>query len=332
MTDLYRIFGVELSPYSVKVRSYFRYKQIPHQWVVRSPSTADEFQKYARLPIIPLVVTPEGESLQDSTPIIDEMEQRFPSPSIHPEEPTSQFMSTLLEEFGDEWGNKWMFHLRWARDEDCLSAGGRIAALNAPGVDDATLASVREQIVRHMKGRVHFVGSNDVTGPGIERSFRDAIRLLDVHLTDRAYLFGGRPAYADFAMWGQLYCTWTDPTGGALIEAHAPRLLDWVHRMLWPRAEGAFESWESLAPTLMPFIEDQVGGLFLPWSVANLEANAAGSQEFSVELKGQPFTHQPQKYQAKSLQVLRKKYSDFAGDGGLREILAAGGCLAAVQS
>ena len=29
--SVYRIFGIELSPYSVKVRSYFRYKRIPHE-------------------------------------------------------------------------------------------------------------------------------------------------------------------------------------------------------------------------------------------------------------------------------------------------------------
>ena len=69
MSEKYKIFGAELSPYSVKTRSYFRYKNIPHKWVVRSPSTADEFQKYAKLPIVPLVVTPEKEGIQDSTPI-----------------------------------------------------------------------------------------------------------------------------------------------------------------------------------------------------------------------------------------------------------------------
>ena len=31
----YRIFGAEISPYSVKVRSYFRYKGIEHEWIVR---------------------------------------------------------------------------------------------------------------------------------------------------------------------------------------------------------------------------------------------------------------------------------------------------------
>ena len=30
MADGYRIIGAEMSPYSVKARSYFRYKEIPH--------------------------------------------------------------------------------------------------------------------------------------------------------------------------------------------------------------------------------------------------------------------------------------------------------------
>ncbi|MBM4270528.1 MAG: glutathione S-transferase domain-containing protein, partial [Deltaproteobacteria bacterium] len=60
MAELHRIFGAENSPYSVKVRSYFRYKGIPHEWIVRSAATQAEFQKHAKLPLIPLVVTPEG--------------------------------------------------------------------------------------------------------------------------------------------------------------------------------------------------------------------------------------------------------------------------------
>ena len=62
--DGYRIFGSELSPYSVKVRSYFRYKGLAHEWIPRSPAVQAEFQKYAKLPLVPLVVTPEGEGLR----------------------------------------------------------------------------------------------------------------------------------------------------------------------------------------------------------------------------------------------------------------------------
>jgi glutathione S-transferase len=332
MTEHYRIFGAELSPYSVKIRSYFRYKQIPHQWIVRKPGSEEEYKKYAKIPIIPLVVTPEEESLQDSTPIIEAMEQRFAKPSIHPQDPVCQFVSTLIEEFGDEWGNKWMFHLRWARDEDCMSAGGRIAALNAPGADEATRITIREQIIGHMKGRVFFVGSNAQTAPQIEQSFSDGIKLLDDHLRDRAYLFGGKPCFADFGLWGQVYCAWTDPTGSALIEANAPHLLDWIHRMLWPTDVGEYEHWESLAATLMPFITDQIGELFAPWTVANTAAMIAGEEEFTVQLKGQSYSQKPQKYHVKSLRVLRDKYAHVSGNAKLATVLEAAGCLTAVQS
>ena len=69
----YRIFGSELSPYSVKVRAYFRYKGIAHEWLTRTPDTQAEFDAHARLPLVPLVITPEGEGLQDSTPIIERL-------------------------------------------------------------------------------------------------------------------------------------------------------------------------------------------------------------------------------------------------------------------
>ncbi len=42
MPDTYRVFGSEFSPYSVKVRSYFRYKRIQHEWLVRSAATGAE--------------------------------------------------------------------------------------------------------------------------------------------------------------------------------------------------------------------------------------------------------------------------------------------------
>lgn len=46
MTQLYRIYGIEVSPYSVKVRSNFRHKGIPHQcipgWRPRSLARSDQ--------------------------------------------------------------------------------------------------------------------------------------------------------------------------------------------------------------------------------------------------------------------------------------------------
>jgi glutathione S-transferase len=327
MATPYRIFGAELSPYSVKVRSYFRYKGIPHEWIVRGPANQAEFQKYAKLPLMPLVVTPEDQGLQDSTPILEAMEARFPEPGIHPSDTSLAFVSALLEEFGDEWGNKWMFHYRWAREVDQNSAAERLASVMAPGLEGEQLAGAIAGVKQRMVGRVWFVGSNEETAPQIEESYRETLDLLEAHLGARPYLFGARPVFADFGLWGQLYNCGSDPTPGAILRKQAPSVVAWVERMLEPKAEGEIEPWAALAPTLAPLLARQVGRLFLPWSDANARAIAEGKDEFSVELDGRRFTQKPQKYHAKSLAELRRKYASAGAGKELDEILGAADCL-----
>jgi glutathione S-transferase len=331
MADTYRILGAEMSPYSVKIRSYFRYKAIPHQWVLRNAASQAEFEKYAKMPIVPLVITPEGSGIQDSTPIIEKMERLFPEPSIHPDDATARFISALIEEFGDEWGNKWMFHYRWAREVDQVASAGRLARMRVPKAREPEHAAVTEKVRARMVDRVWFVGSNATTAPQIEAGFLDMLGLLDRHLSTRPYLFGGRPALGDFGLWGQFYELWKDPTAGALIEGDAPHVLDWIQRMLSPKAEAAFEAWFTLAPTLMPILTDQVGGQFMPWTLANENALAEGREEFSVTLGDKIWTQKPQKYHARSLGMLRGRYAEVADKTALDPVLAAAGCLAGLR-
>jgi glutathione S-transferase len=331
MTKPYRIFGAEMSPYSVKVRSYFRYKGIPHRWIVRNSDTEAEYQQYAKIQIVPLVVTPEDKGMQDSTPIIEQVEAQHPQPSIHPSEPTSAFVSALLEEFGDEWGNKWMFHYRWAREVDQLCSAGRLARAMMPGADEERHAAMTTMVRERMVGRVWFVGSSPQNAPFIEHSFQDGLSLLDAHLANRPYLFGGRPSFGDLGVWAQIYEAWTDPTPGALIEGRAHNVLAWVQRMFWPRAEGDFEPWSSLEPTMMPLLQQQVGHLFMPWTLANAAAIADGREEFTVALDGHSFTQKPQKYHAKSLRALRDKYAAVADKKALDAVLEQAGCLTGLR-
>ena len=327
----YRILGSELSPYSVKVRSWFRYKScykgVEHSWEPRSPANDEEFQARARLPLVPLVITPQDENLQDSTPIIEKLEARHPSPSILPEDEGLRFLSALLEEFADEWGNKWMFHLRWAREEDQKHTARRLAA-GFSGQEDPP-AQMVEAVRERMVPRVSFVGSNPDTGPIIEQSYAQALRQLEAHLADRPFLLGSRPGMADFGLCGQLFGCMTDLTAGRLLRETAPAVLAWVERMVEPEVEdGAdWESWESLAGTLFPLLKEQVGGLFLPWSDANARALAEGRDHFEVELAdGQRWHQGPQKYHARSLGALRQKYAEVSADSWCRGVLADAGC------
>ncbi len=326
MSSAYKLYGAEMSPYSVKVRSYLRYKGITHEWLQRNPSNQSEFAKYAKLPLVPLVVTPEEQGLQDSTPIIEALETKFPLPSVHPSDPIAKFVSELLEEWGDEWGNKWMFHLRWARPVDQDSAAERLAQGMSGGATGDALAKMAAGVKERMAPRVWFVGSNAETAPQIEHSYQDTLGLLDAHLASRPYLFGARPAFADFAVWGQLYECWTDPTAGGWMRERAPRVAKYVERMLDPKAHGAFEPWAQLAATLEPLLLREVGGLFLPWSDANARAVAKNEDEFSVQLASGRWTQKPQKYHARSLAVLCAKYS-ASRSAELDAVLERTGCL-----
>jgi hypothetical protein len=101
--------------------------------------------------------------------------------------------------------------------------------------------------------------------------------------------------------------------------------------MLWPRAEGAFETWAALEPTLMPILTEQVGRLFMPWTAANEKALADAKEEFSVTLGDQVWTQKPQKYHARSLGMLRAKYVAVADKSALDPVLEAAGCLSGLR-
>jgi len=328
-----RIFGSQNSPYSVKIKSYCQYKGISHEWIIRNSDTQEEYSKYAKLPIIPLVVTPKGEAMQDSTPIIEAFEARCPEPSLYPSDPTLRFLSELLEEYGDEWGNKWMFHLRWARavDQDIVSV--RLAREMMPNQPAEQAAKM---IKKRMSGRGFAVGSNEKTAPIIEADLLEVLPILEKHLQTRKFLLGNRPALADFGLGPQLYETLIDPTGGDWMKPY-PRTCEWCMHMvdLKPPAgndAGNFEQWEGLQSTLEPLLKH--AGLFLAWSVANAEALGAGKQEMTVDFGGKSWWQTvggPQKYHVKSLKEIRRKYQAVASNTELRSILERTGCLAALQ-
>src|SRR5262249_18497035 len=157
------------------------------------------------LPLVPLVVTPEGQGLQDSTPIIEHMETLVPEPSIHPAEPELAFLSAMIEEYGDEWGNKPMFHYRWFYEPDQESAGERLARSMMRNRRQAGRPNGGAMIKAPLVPRLSFGGSSPATKAPIEHSYRNQLAILDTHLATRTYLFGERPAFADFGLFAQLH-------------------------------------------------------------------------------------------------------------------------------
>ncbi len=327
----YIIYGSEYSPFSVKVRSYFRYKNIPHEWRPRTKDNLEDFQKHAKLPLVPLVICLDGSVLQDSTPIIEKMEEVHPDRSISLPSQELQFISQMIEEYADEWGNKPMFHYRWWRDADQIEVSEGLASTISPNASEKELTLFAEQLRARMVPRLRFVGSNEHNKATIETSLDDLLELLEAHLLDRTFLFGGKPTLADFGLFGQLYGCTQQPTTRAILKDY-PKVSAWITNMLEPKEVGEWERWEQLEPTMLPILTSQMAGLYFPWAIENARALKQEQAEFTVLLKGREFTQDTMKYTARSLNTLKQKFAQLEDRATLEEILIKTECLSALVS
>lgn len=223
-----------------------------------------------------------------------------------------------------------MFHHRWFADVDAKASAKTLARLSLPWASAEEAAERAGMVLARMSGRGHFVGSSPANAPLITGYLLELLDILEPHLTERRYLFGGRPSFGDFGLAAQLYETAVDPTGGGLIRARGPAVLDWCLRMIDPRNDGPFETWGTLEATLAPLLA-YVGRYFLPWTDANTRALAAGEAEFTVDLPGGAYVQPPQKYHAKSLAVLRARRAQVS-DPALEKILLRSGCAAWLEA
>ncbi len=329
MTAPFRLYGAELSPYSIKVRAYLRFKGLAFEWLPRSQARQEEFARYAKSPLIPVLVDATEAAMQDSTPIIETLERAYPEPSIIPSEPALAFVAALLEDYADEWLNKAMFHYRWSYPDDQESAARRIVETLFEGVEAPE--GIEESVRARMTGRLHYVGSSPETAPLIEGSFTLLLSLLERMLSERPYLLGARPSLADFGIAAQLRQLLSDPTPGAIIRAQGPGVVRFIERMEFPSIEGEFAALTALGEDFNELLRVEVAGAYLAWSAANSEAVAEDEPGVSVTIAGRTFTQKPQRYAAKAFAELRRKRAALAEDGALGALLERTGCDALLQ-
>jgi glutathione S-transferase len=314
MTPL-KLVGGYGSPYSRKMRAVLRYQRIPFTWILRG-SPDDVGIPAVPVALIPVLVFPgEGgradEATIDSTFQIRRLEKIFPARSIIPPDPAIAFLDAMLEDFADEWLTKPMFHYRWKYAADIHKASHVLALDRDPLMSRERLEQMSKYIAGRQIERLRVVGSNDVTTPVIEASYRRILALLDSHLVaGRRFLMDARPGASDFGFFGQLsQLAHFDPTPAAIAAAEAPRVVSWVNQLddlssldadtaPWPSRDAA-------AAALRPFFTE-FGRVYAPFLIANARALASGASEVRCEIDGLPWVQQPFPYQGKCLKWLRE--------------------------
>lgn len=340
MTDhLLPMRGSPGSPYTRKMLAVLRYRRIPYRYIQgNDPSALDLPEPKVRL--IPVFYFTDGNgeisAEVDSTPIIRRLEAEYGGRSVIPEDPAAAFLNYLLEDYGDEWLTKCMFHYRWYYDTDVDMAGSVLPHYQNVSQPDEQIAQMKKLFSERQIGRLYVVGSNDTTAPVIEDSYRRFLSRLNAHLKHHPFLMGERPGSADFACFGQLtQLVQFDPTPSAIAARQAPRVHAWVSKMedlsgLEPDAAG-FVDVDALPETLTALLVE-LGRTYVPVMLANAKAVDQGLGSAETQVDGRAWTQQPFPYQAKCLQWLRVEYARLgeADRERVDRMLAGTGCEALV--
>lgn len=331
---MYRLYGGLGSPYSMKMRALMRYRRLPHVWIsMGDPATAQSLFSKVKAPVIPVLEFPDGTVMNDSTPLVYELEKRHPERSVVPTDPGQAFLAYLLEDMADEWGTKLMFHYRWFRERDQKRMSEWLAFDRLRGRGRSAVEAAAAAFRDRQVGRMALVGCTPQNAPVIEGTAERIFALLDRQALDGQYLFGSRPSLADFGWMGQLSQLAVDPTPYDLMRETAPYLMRWL--AILDDVSGLEGEWADPAAPLAPATEGLLklaGEVYFPFLLANAAAAARGVETFEVELLRRTYSQGTFKYQVKCLQQLREAFAALPADAKARvsPVLDAAGCLGAL--
>ena len=324
------------SPYTLKMRAVLRYRHIPFRWVLRD-SKWDDIPT-PPVPIIPVIVYPNpdgshGEAIVDSSPQIMRLEGEYRGRSLVPTDPALAFVDALIEDYGDEWVTKAMYHYRWTYAADIDKAGRLLPISRDLQMNSDQLQQSYDFITSRQIGRRALVGSTEENQPIIEGSYERLLDILTELFSTHDFLLGERPGRGDFGIFGQLsqLVKW-DPTPMAVAATRAPKVINWVDRaddLSWLPVDGD-TGWSPLdtLPRATTRLLHEIGRTYAPFMVANAAALMSGADEVDCDVEGGTYRQAPFKYQGKCLQWLREDYArlDGADRSRVDAMLAGTGC------
>ena len=335
-----KLIGATPSPYTMKMLALLRYRHIPYNMMWGQPEEILSAMGIAapKPGLLPTFILDdengEARAVCDSTPIIRRLEKMYPERSVLPADPAVAFIDYLIEDFGDEWCTKYMFHYRWYPQEDADNAGTQLPL----GYDVSLSAADHKTLKKHFSerqiSRLYVVGSNETTAPIIDASYRRFLAAMESHLASQPFMLGHRPGAGDFAIHGQLtQLVGFDPTPRAIAHEVSPRTVAWVDRMSdLSGLEPAHDGWNTLeqAPDSLRGILNEVGRMYAPALLANLKAVQAGEKHWESQIDGGTWTQQTFPYQAKCLKWINEQYQALSGAdrGRVDNVLAGTGCEA----
>ncbi|MDZ4374280.1 MAG: glutathione S-transferase family protein [Phenylobacterium sp.] len=292
----YVLYGSEQSLFTRKLEAALTFLDAPFTFVSkRGHPDTPAIEARAGTHQVPVLATPEGWMIADTTPIIDLLDQRFPRRALFPAGPLGVLVH-LAEEYLDEWTARVMVHYRWHYPDSARFVAGIIAE---PAMAETLLAW----------------GPRACRATGTETPFHqqaaeaEYVRLLDAadaQLAQTRYLLGDRPTAVDCMVLGGFRAhTLHDPDPRKVVERY-PRLV------AWNAAADAWDGRGDLAPfpDSTPFARHLLAEMaqrYAPVLLANAVALAEGRKAFVVDTYGEPASYLTRAYPERARRMIQDR-------------------------
>jgi len=354
----YILYGMSASLFTGKVRAYLIHHGIP--FIERGaghPTFTQEIVPQIGRWIIPVLVTPGGQVIQDGADIIDHLDHKGLSRNpVRPEDPVMLAIAHVFELFGGEGLMRPAMHYRWSFDDDNLDfLRVNFSEAFPPGLTPAQQSSMFDHSSGRMRKAGAAFGVSDETAPAIEASYAEFLALFDAHLGGSYFLLGNYPTLGDYGLMNGLFAHLSrDPHPALIMKRDAPRVFAWTERMnRLPREEhniaGAPKGLFDVPPDTLKDLMRYVASDFLPeltahtnftnrWLAQHEELpgdameRVLGMMEF--EWHGQALTSAVMPYRSWMIQRLTDHY-DNANDGDrilIRDLFAETGLTALIDN
>lgn len=248
----FRFFGTERSYFSGKARAAFRAKRVFFEEILPDRNAIREIRRRTGgLFFLPTVVTPEGDTWQDTSDIIDALEARRPEPALLPATPVQRVVAYLMELYADEFMILPAMLHRWGTPEGERDARDSFAASTGDPAGSDKFADT-------MSGSLPMLGVGEITRDAILAHLDDLLPRMESVLADQGFLLGEQVSLADCAMLGPFYGhLYLDLVPGTMLRRRYPRISYWIERMNHPNvaAFAGFREGDGLHPALRGVLE-----------------------------------------------------------------------------
>ncbi len=308
------VYGSRISYYTGKLEAYLRYKNIAYTPLPTPYGNAQMLKEKVGAVQMP-IVDDDGKWMSDTTPIIMHLEDEHPDNPILPDDPVVNFISHLIEDYGDEWLWRSAMYYRWWYDCDRLLASNVLTDEVTGHLKLPRWMRLKMIVRRQVRHYVKRDGVTEETRKHIEQTYHSALAGMTAMLENRPFLLGSAPSLADFGMMGPMFRHYgQDPTPQEIMRNTAPAVFEWVARM-WHGQNQDQPKFVSQIPSDAAPLLKEICETHLVQLTANAEAFARDEERFDMTVQGCDYQDiAVSRYRVWCLEELRHRFDLLSAD------------------